>query len=152
MRIVVHVLLCAESLAILLQLHAEHHVEVFCLVRSSFVPNAVDVELRIVSILNVVASVMSIERLVNASVQEVVVEILDSVELTLEVYHRACLALLINKVESRDVCILSHLGVVSTECRSDMYDTRTIVCSNIVAEDYAESLALHLNELVATVF
>ena len=152
MRIVVHVLLCAESLALLLQLHAEHHVEVLSLVGSRLIPNAVGVELRVVSVLNIVACMMSIKILVNASVKEIVVEFLDSVELTLKVYHRACLALFINKVESRDVCILSHLGIVSTECRSDMHDTRTVVCSNIVAEDYAESLALHLNKLVATVF
>ena len=60
MRIVVYVLLCAESLAILLQLHAEHYIEVLSLVGSRLVPNAVGVELRVVSVLNIVACVMSI--------------------------------------------------------------------------------------------
>ena len=77
-----YVLLCAESLALLLQLHAEYHVEVLSLVGSCFVPNAVGVELRVVSVLNIVACMMSIKILVNASVQEIVVEFLDSVELT----------------------------------------------------------------------
>ena len=33
-----------------------------------------------------------------------------------------------------------------------MYDTSTVVGCHVVAKDYAESLALHLNELVAAVF
>ena len=32
-----------------------------------------------------------------------------------------------------------------------MYDARTIICCNVVAEDYTESFALHLDELVASV-
>ena len=32
-----------------------------------------------------------------------------------------------------------------------MNDTCTIICSNIVAKDYAESFALHLYKLIATI-
>ena len=94
---------------------------------------------------------MSVCLLVDASVHEVGIEVFDEIELTLEVNHWAGLALLINKVERRDVGILGYLGVISTECRSDMNDTGTIIGSNVVAEDYAESLAIHLNELIATI-
>ena len=94
---------------------------------------------------------MSVCLLVNASAYEVVIEVFDEIELTLEVNHWAGLTLLINKVERWDVGILSHLGIIGTECRSDVYDTCTVIGSNIVAEDYAESLAVHLYELIATI-
>ena len=94
---------------------------------------------------------MAVCLLVHASCHEVVVEFLYRVELTLEVNHRTCFALLINKVKSRDVGVLCHLGVISTEGRSDVYDTRTVVRSYVVAEDYAECLFLHLHKLVASV-
>ena len=94
---------------------------------------------------------MSVCLLVDASAYEVGIEVFDEIELTLEVNHRAGLALLINKAERRDVGILGYLGVISTECRSDMNDTGTVIGSNIVAEDDAESLAVHLNKLIATI-
>ena len=94
---------------------------------------------------------MSVCLLVDASAYEVGIEVFDEIELTLEVNHWAGLALLINKVERWDVGILSHLGIIGTECRSDVHDTSTVFGSNIVAEDYAESLAIHLYELIATI-
>ena len=151
MRIVVHVLLALESLALLLQLVAEYDVQVFSLIRSLLVPDAIHIKLWVVGILHVAACVMSICLLVDASVHEVGIEVFDEIELTLEVNHWAGLALLINKVESWDVGILSHLGIIGTECRSDVNDTCTVIGSNVVAEDYAESLTLHLDELIATI-
>ena len=94
---------------------------------------------------------MSVCLLVDASAYEVGIEVFDEIELTLEVNHWAGLTLLINKVESRDIGILSHLGIIGTECRSDVHDTSTVIGSNVVAEDYAESLAIHLYELIATI-
>ena len=94
---------------------------------------------------------MSVCLLVDASAYEVGIEIFDKIELTLEVNHWAGLALLINKVESWDVGILGYLGIIGTECRSDVHDTGTVIGSNVVAEDDTESLAIHLNELIATI-
>ena len=94
---------------------------------------------------------MSVCLLVDASVHEVGIEVFDEIELTLQVNHWAGLTLLINKVEGWDVGILSHLGIIGTECRSNVHDTSTVIGSNIVAEDYTESLAIHLNELIATI-
>ena len=94
---------------------------------------------------------MSVCLLVDTSVHEVDIEVFDEIELTLQVNHWAGLTLLINKVEGWDVGILSHLGIIGTECRSDVNDTCTVIGSNVVAEDYAESLAVHLNELIATI-
>ena len=144
-------LLALESLALLLQLVAEYDVQVFCLFRSLLVPDTIHIKLWIVGILHVVACVMSVCLLVNASAYEVGIEVFDEIELTLEVNHWAGLTLLINKVERWDVGILSHLGIIGTECRCDVNDTCTVIGSNVVAEDYAESLAIHLYELIATI-
>ena len=144
-------LLTLESLARLLQLIAEYDVQVFCLIRSLLVPDTIHIKLWVVGILHVVACMMSVCLLVDASAYEVGIEVFDEIELTLEVNHWAGLALLINKVESWDVGILSHLGIIGTECRSDVNDTSTVIGSNIVAEDYTESLTLHLDELIATI-
>ncbi len=144
-------LLALESLARLLQLIADYDVQVFSLIRSLLIPNTIHIKLWIVGILHVVACMMSVCLLVDASAYEVGIEVFDEIELPLEVNHRAGLALLINKVERRDVGILGYLGVISTECRSDMNDTGTIIGSNIVAEDDTESLAVHLNKLIATI-
>ena len=70
----------------------------------------------------------------------------------MEVDHWACLALLRNQVEGRDVRILCHLSIVSTEGRSNVYDTSTIFCCDVIAKDDTESLALHLHKLVTTIF
>ena len=136
MRIVVHVLLALECLALLLQFVAEHDVQVFSLIRSLLVPDTIHIKLWVVGILHVVACVMSVCLLVDTSVHEIVIEVFDEIELTLQVNHWAGLTLLINKVEGRDVGILSHLGIIGTECRSDVHDTGTVIGSNIVAEDY----------------
>ena len=151
MRIVVHVLLALECLALQLQLVAEYDIQVFSLIRSLLVPNTIHIKLWVVGILHVVACVMSVCLLVDASVHEVDIEVLDEIELTLQVNHWTSLALLINKVKRRDVGILSHLGIISTKCRSDVNDTCTVIDSNVVAEDHAESLAIHLYELIATI-
>ena len=98
MRIVVDVLLALERLALLLQLVAEHDVQVLGLLGSLLVPNAIHIKLRVVGVLHVVACVVSIQILVDASLHEVVVQLVEEVELTLEVNHWAGLALLINKV------------------------------------------------------
>ena len=144
-------LLALESLALLLQFVAEYDIKVFSLLRSLLVPDAIHIKLWVVGILHVVACVMSVCLLVDASVHEVGIEVFDEIELTLQVNHWAGLALLINKVERWDVGILSHLGIIGTECRCDVNDTCTVIGSNVVAEDYAESLALHLDELIATI-
>ena len=47
--------------------------------------------------------------------------------------------------------ILSHLGIVGTKSWSDVNDTSTILCCDIIARDYTESLALHLNELILAI-
>ncbi len=78
-----NVLLALEGLALLLELVAEHDVEVLSLVGSLLVPNAVHIELWVVGILHIVACVMSVSLLVNTSLHEVVVKFVDEVELTL---------------------------------------------------------------------
>ena len=151
MRIVVYVLFGLESLTLLLQLVAEHHIKVFSLVRCSLVPYAVLIELWVVSVLYIVAGMVSVLLCIYTSLNKVVVKLVDKVELALKVNHRTSLTLLVYEVESRDICIFSYLCVIRTKCRSDVHDTSTIVCCNIVAKNYTESFALHLNKLVASI-
>ena len=82
---------------------------------------------------------------------EIIVEFVDHVVLTLQIDHRTCFTFFINKEETRDVGILSHLGIVGTESWRNMYDTGTILSGHIITGDHSESLALHLDELILTV-
>ena len=152
MGIVVYMLFALEGLALLLQLVAKHDVEVFGLVACRLVPHAVLVKLGVVCVLYIVAGMVAIEVFVDACGNETAVEVVEHIELALKVNHRTGLALLVYKVESGDVGILCHLGIVSTKGRSDVNDTCTVVGCDIVAENYAERFILHLHKLVAAVF
>ena len=150
-RIVVHVLLDLECRTLLLHLHTDDDIQVFCLRSSLLVVLTILIELRGVGILHVVACVLAVAFLVDTGSDEVVVEFLHHVILTLEVNHRTRLTFFINKEQTRDMGILSHLGIVGTEGRSNMHDTGTILCCYIIARNHAEGLALHLDELILAV-
>ena len=94
---------------------------------------------------------VAIASLVNTLCHKVIIEFVHHVVFTLKVYHRTSFTFLIYKEQTWDVGILSHLGIVGTKGWSDMYDTSTILSSNVVAWDYAESLALHLNKLILAI-
>ena len=146
MRIGVHVLLYLEGRALLLHLHADDDVQVLILLGAFAVPDTVLVIFRVVGVLHVVAGMMAVESLVNTTVEEVLVELVDDIVLTLEVNHRTGLAFLVYEVEAGDSGILGHLGIVGTEGRRDVHDTGTVLCCNVVAEDNAEGLVGHLHE------
>ena len=94
---------------------------------------------------------VAVSSLINTLCYEVIVELVHNIVLTLKVDHWTCFTFLINKEQAWDVSILSYLGVVSTKGWSDMYDTSTILSCYIIARDYAESLALHLNKLILAI-
>ena len=146
-----HVLLDLQSRTLLLHLHTDHDVQVFSLRSSLLIVLAVLIELRSIGILHIVASVMTITLFIHTLLNEVIVEFVHHIVLTLKVYHRTGLTFLIYKEETWYMGVLCDLGVVGTEGWSDMHDTSTILCGHIVARNHAECLALHLHELILAI-
>ena len=93
-----YVLLALESLALLFEFIAKHDVQVLSLIRSLLVPNTIHIKLWVVGVLHIVACMMSVSALIDTSLHEISVQLVDKIELTLEVNHWTGLTLLINKV------------------------------------------------------
>ena len=134
-------LLNLESSALFLHLKADNHVEIHILSGSFLIVLTAYIVLRVIRILHIFASVMPV-RIVYAERNELLIHILLDEVATLKVHHRTSIASLVNDKERRNTCVLSHLSVISTESRSNMHDTSTVLCSNIVTRDYAESISL----------
>ena len=83
-----------QGCSLLLHLHANLNVEVFCLGGPGLVIFPVDIEFRFICVFHIVAFMLSVSLLIDARVDEVIVEFLCQVILALKVNHRACLALL----------------------------------------------------------
>ena len=91
-------LLCTESLTLHLEFHTQYHVQVFGLVGCCLVPYSVLVEAWIISILDIITRMVSIQIFVHTSIDKVSIQFFNEIELTLQIYHRTSLALFINKV------------------------------------------------------
>ena len=148
MRIVVHMLLYLECFARLFHLHADSDVQVFSLCCSLLIILAIDIKLWCISVLNELSLMKSISCFVNTLFNKLVRKFLMQVILALQVNHWSCLAIARNHEQRWNTCCLSHLLVISTEGWSDMNDTCTVLCGNIIARNNAERLVLHLNKLV----
>ena len=149
--VVVHMLLYLKCDTLLLHLHAEHHIQVFGLVGCLLIVLTINIELRSISILHVVTCMTAITSHVHTSLHEVIVQLFHHIVLTLQVHHRTSFTFLINKEERRYFSIFGHLGIISTKGRGNVYDTRTIVCSYIVARNHAEGTFLHFHEAVLAI-
>ena len=147
MRIIVHVLLNLEGTALFLHLQAEYHIQVHILGGSLLIVLAVNIVLRIVGILYIIAAMLPI-RLIHTGSYKVLVHILLQEVLTLEVNHRTGIAGLVNHEQGGDTGILGNLGVIGTEGRCDMNDTRTVLGSHIVTGDYTEGVGTLVHYLV----
>ena len=154
--VVVDVLLDAEGLRCGLHLHADVDVERLGGLRGLLVVAAVDGELRVVGVLDPAAGIFAVAVDVDALGDEALVELVEQVELAREVDHRAGLAALVDHEERRNARGARHEGVVGTERRGDMDDTRTVLRGDVVAQDHAEGLlrgvvpvavAIHLDGL-----
>ena len=95
---------------------------------------------------------MGISLTVDAGAEEVVVEFGLHIVLAFKVDHGSCLSLLVDEEERGDMGILGHLGVIGTEGRSNMYDTRTILGGHIVTGNHTEGHLLHLHKAVLATF
>ena len=141
-------LLDAERLSPLFHLHTEDDVQVFGFLGSLFVKLSPVVETRVVGILDKISSVTSISCCINAFFSESRGAILKGVILTCEIYHWTSLTRLIDNEERRNASCLSHLSIVCTKRRRDVYDTRTIFSGHIVTRDYAEGLISHFHKSI----
>ena len=135
--------------ALLLHLQRKDNIQILSLAGSLLIIT-VDIELRVVGILHVVACMVSISLYVDTLLQELRSEGIHYVVFTLQVNHRTGLTHLVDHKQRGDTGILSHLGVVGTKGRSDMHDTCTIIGSHIVSGNHAESLILHLDKTIIT--
>ena len=147
-----HVFLYSQGCSFLFHLHAYHDIEVFGLGGSLFVIFATHIEFGFVCVFDIVASVLGIEGFVYACADEVVVEFINSIVFSLEINHRSGFTFFIYKEERRNTSILCYLGIVGTECWSDMHDASTVICGHIVTRDDTESAVCHFHECVFSVF
>ena len=146
--IVVYVLLNLECQTGLLENHTERNVKSLGFCRSLLVVTAVNSILWIVCILHISRSEFCILFNIYKICNEIIVKFIDCPELTGEVNHRTSLTLLVNHEKRRDARSLCHESIVGTECRSNMNDTCTVLSSNIVTGDNAESLGRCINDIL----
>ena len=140
MGVVVNVFLDFEHFLQLLEHHAKHDVEVFSRRCSRFVEATVDGILRVVCVFHPTTFIFFISVDVDAFGDEAFVEFVEEEEFSGKVDHRASFAAFVNHKQRRNSGSASHESVVGTESRCDVHNTGTILGSNVVAGDYAESL------------
>ena len=97
-------------------------------------------KLRIISILHPPALIFLIFLYVHTFLYESLVQFVQQIEFTSQIHHRTGFPLLVYHEQRRNTCRTCHKSIVCTECRSDMYDTRTIFGSYIVTGNNAECL------------
>ena len=139
----------AESLAGLLHLHRYHNIEVLGLGCDSLIVFSVGIKARVVGILHILSGMAGICGCIDTSLYERGRKLVDRIIFSGKVNHRASLTLGSHHIKARHSGCLGHLGVVGTECRSDMHDTRAVLGRNIVARNYTESLIGKFHESIA---
>ena len=148
MGVVVDVLFNLKRRTLLLHFHTDDDVEVFRLFSRRRVILTAYVKFGSIRILHIVTSVVCV-RSIEACRLKFGREFCFYIILTREVHHGAGLALGVDHEERGNLCVACHLGVVSTEGRSDVYDTRTVVRSYIVAGNHAECQFREFYKLVS---
>ena len=147
MGVVVDVLFNLERRTLLLHFHTDDDVEVFRLFSRRRVILTAYVKFGSIRILHIVTSVVCV-RSIEACRLKFRSEFCFYIIFTREVHHGAGFTLGVDHEERGNLCIASHLGVVSTERRSNVYDTRTVVRCYIVARNHAECQFREFNELI----
>ena len=120
-------LLDAERLVLLL----EHHADVNIKRRS------ISRELCIIRILHIAACPL---RIIRGHIRSriVRVEVLHTEETASEIHLSLEIAVTVDHLKAGNTGKTSHLRVIRTECRSDMNDTGTILCSHIITRNHSE--------------
>ena len=141
MRIVVYMLLHLEGLVGCLHLHADVDIQAFGCLGSLFIVLSVYGKLRVVGILHPASFILFVCLHVHTFADEAFVQFVQQIELAGQVHHRSGFTPLVNHEERRYAGSTGHVGIVGTEGRCDMYDTRTIFGSHIISGDDAERLS-----------
>ena len=140
------VLFNLESLAVLLHLNAKADVQVLVLGSSFGIVFSIDIVLRVVGVLYKTAFVLRIQVNIYVVLYKFGVKVAHEEEFSCTVDHRTKIALTVdNHYQRRNSSGLCYLVIVSTESRSNVYDTCTILGCHIVARNYAESAVGRLN-------
>ena len=130
-----HVLLYLKGFTFSLQVHANRDVQSFILIG----------EILIVCILHVATSILIPFLNINIFAYEVSIEVFGNKVLTLQIYHRTLITLLINKHNGADACLLSYKSIVSTKIRRDVHDTCTILSGHIITRNHLECITHRLD-------
>ena len=138
MRIVVNMFFNLEGFVGGLHLHTDIDVQTLGRIRSSLIPLTIHCILRVISILHEASFIFLIQGFVYTSRLERVVHLIHHIELTGQVDHRTSFSLFVDDKEWRNACSTSHVRIVSTKCRSNMYDTGTVFCRYIITRDHTE--------------
>ena len=91
-----HMLLDFEGTTFLFQLQREHDVQVLCLGSRLLIVFTIDIELRSICILHIVACMTTVEVEVHTLIDERLCQFLHQIVLTLEVNHRSCFSTFID--------------------------------------------------------
>ena len=139
-----------ECSTFLLHFHTYNDIQILSLFCCCLIIFSTFVETGVVCILHIITSMMTICFYIDALLQEGLIAIIQFIEFTLQIDHRASFSSLIDNKQMRNARILCNLGIISTECRSNMYDTGTVFCSDIVTRDYSECLLADFHECIFT--
>ena len=87
---------------------------------------------------------------IDTVLDKILIKFVHWIVLSFKVDHWTGFTFFINKEEAWNRSIFSHLGIISTKCRSYMYNSRTIFSCYVVTENDTESLTFHFHELILT--
>ena len=137
-------LLHLECQTCLLQHHADVYIERFSSLSSLFVVFSINSKLRVVCVLYPASLIFLVFFYIYTFFYECLIQFIQQIEFTGQVHHRACFTFLVDHEQRRNACCTSYVRIVRTKSRSDMYDTRTIFGSYIVARNDTERLSRSL--------
>ena len=125
-----HMLLDLEHLILSLQIHADGDIQGLVLIGQRVV----------IGILHITSCELVPLLDIHVVLHEVGIKVLYDEVFTLQVHNRTLSPLLVNQHDRIDSCFLCHKGIVSTEVRSDMHDTGTIVGRDIITGNHLEGV------------
>ncbi len=149
--IIVHVLLNLECGAVLLHAHTHVHVEIFSLGGGSLIVFSVDGIFGVVGVFHICTLVFLIKVYVHIFCHEVGVKFVKHPIFALHVDHGASLEFLGDHEQRRDAGGTCHIGIIGTECGSDMHNAGTVVGGDIVTGYHTEAVVVANNLAVGFV-
>ena len=141
------VFLNLEDTSVAFHLNAKADVEVLVFLRCSLVVTAVHGIFGVVGILYPLACVDAVFVGVDGFFHKCFVQIFHQPVFAGEVHHRARLAVLGQHIQCRHSGSIGYAFVVGTKGGGDMYDARTVLRSDVVSRNNAESVCFAVDDL-----